>query len=149
MADFIGGQSGDGATGYLNVDGNIFPAASGGNGAQYVPAGNYTYGSAQPLEGHQWWTMSGRNRKHEKDFSKFHIGTGKNGSGDIWDESLGRYRKGIEFHFDGGGPGTEGGIGYHDPAGKQALIDSTSKTVSVTYAASMDDAKAQMEKAVG
>jgi hypothetical protein len=149
MADFIGVQSGDGATGYLNVNGNIYPATSGGNGGQYVPAGNYNYGANEPLAGHQWWTMSDRNRKTEKNFSKFHIGTAKDGGGEIWDASLGRYRKGVEFHFDGGNPGTEGCIGYQDPAAKDALIADPNKQVSVTYANSMEDVQHQMEAKVG
>ncbi len=149
MADFIGVQSGDGATGYLNVNGNIFPATSGGNGGQYVPAGNYTYGKNEPLAGHQWYTMSDRNRKNEKNFNKFHIGTGKAGSGEIWDESLKRNRVGIEFHFDGGNPGTEGCIGYQDPTAKDALIANTDKQVSVSYANSMEAVQAQMEAKVG
>lgn len=149
MADFIGVQSGNGATGYLNVNGNIYPAASGGNGGQFVPAGNYTYGKNLPLAGHQWYTMSDRNRAHEKNYNKFHIGTGKDSSDPIWDESLKRYREGIEFHFDGGGPGTEGCIGYQDPTAKDALIASSDKSVSVSYANSMDAVKAQMEQKVG
>jgi hypothetical protein len=149
MADFIGVQNGDGATGYLNVNGNIYPATSGGNGGQYVPAGNYYYGKDLPLEGHQWWTMSDRNRAHEKNYRKIHIGTAKDGGGDIWDASQNRWRSGIEFHFDGGGPGTEGCIGYQDLAAKNDLINDTNKQVSVTYAGSMDEVKAAMEKKVG
>src|ERR1700737_4211778 len=99
MADFIATQSGDGATGYLNVNGNIYPATSGGTGGQYVPAGNYTYGPDLALEGKQPHTMSDGNPKNVKKFRKFHIGTGKDGDGDIWDASLGRYRKGVEFHY--------------------------------------------------
>jgi hypothetical protein len=93
--------------------------------------------------------MSDRNRKTEKNFNKFHIGTGKEGSGVIWDESLKRNRLGIEFHFDGGNPGTEGCIGYQDPTAKDALIANTDKRVSVSYANSMEEVQAQMEAKVG
>lgn len=149
MADFVAVQSGDGATGYLNVNGNIYPATSGGNGGQYVPAGNYTHGPDLALEGKQPHTMSDGNPKTVKKFRKFHIGTAKDGGGDIWDASLGRYRKGIEFHYDGARPGTEGCIGYQDQAAKDALIADPDKSVSVTYVGSMDAVKAQMEKTVG
>lgn len=153
MAQFFGTTSGDGATGYLIANGNVYPATSGGNGAQYVPAGNYTYGPAEELnnskEKHQYRTMSDGDPKTRSEFKKFHIGTGPKGSGNIWDESLGRYRTGIEFHYDGGNPGTEGCIGFQDTTARDALIDDPNKTVSVSYVKDLDEARAQVEKALG
>ncbi|MFT3764148.1 MAG: hypothetical protein QM820_01305 [Minicystis sp.] len=153
MAQFFATTKGDGATGYLIANGNVYPATSGGNGDQYIPEGNYNYGPPEALDNsakkHQWRTMSDHNPKTRSEFKKFHIGTGPKGGGEIWDESLKRWRKGIEFHYDGGNPGTEGCIGYQDPTARDALIADQNKTVSVKYVKDLEAARAEVEKALG
>jgi hypothetical protein len=147
MPDFIAVTNGSGASGYLIANGNVYPAASGGPGGMHVPGGHYTYGGPQALTKKQYHGMS--DGKHPGKFRKFHIGTGPQGSGDIWDPTLKRYRQGIEFHFDGGNPGTAGCIGFQDPTAKDALIADTDKHVDVSYMSNMDQVRAEVEKKLG
>lgn len=146
MADFYGVQSGSGATGYLVVNGNVYPAASGGSKLWSIPEGKYTYGKDLALRKDQYRSMS--DRKNPKNFRKFHIwGTGPDGT--IWDPRLKRYRVGIEYHYDGGNPGTAGCIGYQDVRAKDDLIADKDKSTKVDYLKNMDEVQAAIEKKLG
>lgn len=151
MADFIAIPNGNGASGYMIANGQVYPAASGGgpNGALSIPEGNYTYGDPQRLSKKQY---KGMTDKGDPDgFSKFHIGTGQNGEGTIPDPRRPKKpREGIEFHFDGGNTyGTAGCIGYQDNAARQALINDPNKTVSVKYVEDEAAMKAEIERRLG
>lgn len=158
MADFYGVPGNSNATGYLVVNGNVYPAASGTSSLGRIPQGNYTYGKDEALSNDQW-SMSNaksksefqKNRKKYNSYRKFHIwGTGPGGQ--IWDSRLKRWRQGIEFHYDGGNPGTAGCIGYQDVAAKNDLIAARAagdNSVGVHYSGSMADVKAQIEKKLG
>ena len=156
MADYIAVESGNQSTGYLVVNGNVFPAASGTSSLLDIPEGTYTYGSAQSLSSKQYYSMTDAKsrkeatKKHAADFSKFHIGTGPSGTGVIPDKRRPKKpRTGIEFHYDGGNPGTAGCIGYQDNAAKDALIADSNKTVTVKYVKDMDAVKALVEQKLG
>jgi hypothetical protein len=157
MADFVAVPNGNGATGYLIANGQVYPAASGGgpNGLLSIPQGNYTYGGPEALtyskdpKKNQYRSMT--DKGDPKGYNKFHIGTGPNGSGVIKDPRRPKKpREGIEFHFDGGSTyGTAGCIGYQDNAARQSLIDDPTKKVSVQYV--KDDAamRAEVERRLG
>ncbi|HVY46713.1 MAG TPA: hypothetical protein VHB21_12580 [Minicystis sp.] len=152
MADFIAVENGNSASGYLVVNGNVYPAVSGTSTLKDTPPGLHGYGDPEALRSDQP-TMTdaptGTKRttaKQRAPFRKFHIiGTGP--GGDIWDSRSfrskvhgkwvnhpnGGWREGIEFHYDGGNPGTAGCIGFQDPAAKDALIADPNKTVNVQY----------------
>jgi hypothetical protein len=146
MADFFAVQNGSKASGYLVANGNVYPAVSGSSKLQSIPQGNYTYGKDLALDPKQYRSMT--DGSNPKNFRKFHIwGTGPNGT--IWDPKLKRYRVGIEFHYDGGAPGTAGCIGYQDPAAKNALIADKDKSVHVQYLQSDAEVRAAIEKKLG
>jgi hypothetical protein len=147
MPEYVGVTNGAGSSGYLIANGQVYPAASGGPGGMHIPSGRYTYGGAEKLAPNQYKSMT--DGSSPKNFRKFHIGTGPNGGGNIWDPTLKRYRLGIEFHYDGRSPGTAGCIGYQDTAAKDALIADTDKHVGVTYVSNMDQVHAEIEKKLG
>lgn len=148
MPEYVGTTNGAGSSGYLIANGQVYPATSGGPGGMRVPSGKYTYGGPEALRKDQYRSMTDGSGQTKK-FRKFHIGTGPNGSGNIWDPTLKRYRVGIEFHYDGGSPGTAGCIGYQDNAAKDAIIADTNKHVGVTYVNNMDQVRAEIEKKLG
>jgi hypothetical protein len=137
------------------VNGNVYPAASGSASLQDIPQGTYNYGNAEALSEKQYYSMTDApdrahaNAARAKAFRKFHIGTGPHGSGEIYDKRIKRNRVGIEFHYDGGSPGTAGCIGYQDPAAKDALIADTDKQVRVKYVGSDAEARALVEQKLG
>jgi hypothetical protein len=156
MADFIAVESGNSASGYLIANGNVYPAASGTSSLLDIPQGTYNYGADEALSSNQYYSMTDApNRKEAKKrkgkgFRKFHIGTGPAGTGTIPDKRRPKDpRKGVEFHYDGGNPGTAGCIGYQDNAAKDALIADPNKTVTVQYVKDMDAVKAQVEQKLG
>jgi uncharacterized Zn-binding protein involved in type VI secretion len=156
MADYIAVETGNASQGYLIANGNVYPAASGTSSLLDIPEGSYTYGNAEALSSNQYYSMTDAPNKKEakkrkgKGFSKFHIGTGPEGTGNIPDKRRPKKpRTGIEFHYDGGGPGTAGCIGYQDNAAKDALTADPNKTVTVKYVKSMDEVKALVEQKLG
>jgi hypothetical protein len=153
MADYIAVETGNRSAGYLVVNGNIFPAESGTNTLLDIPEGTYTYGGPEALSEDQYhWMTDAKNEdeataKRAANFKKFHIGTGPNGTGEIPDERRpDEPRTGIEFHYDGGNPGTAGCIGYQDNSAKDALIAEKNKTVTVKYVKTMDEVKKLVEE---
>jgi hypothetical protein len=157
MADFIAVPNGNGATGYMIANGQVYPAASGGgpNGLLSIPEGKWTYGGPEALthskdpKKDQWRSMT--DKGDPKGYNKFHIGTGPNGSGTLPDPRRPKKpREGVEFHFDGGSTyGTAGCIGYQDNAARQALIDDPNKSVSVKYVKDEAAMKAEIERRLG
>lgn len=149
MADYYAVQSGSSSSGYLVTNGQVYPATSGGPTLQTIPDGsNLTYGDDVALSQKDVHGMSD-GTGNKGGFRKFHIGTGPKGSGTIPDKTLGRDREGIDFHFDGGNPGTAGCIGYQDRAAQDALIADPDKTVGVHYEKDMSDVLAGIEKQLG
>lgn len=158
MADFYGVPGSSSASGYLVVNGNVYPAVSGSNSLGRIPEGNYTYGGAETLSNDQW-TMSNakskgefqKNKKKYSSYKKFHIwGTGPGTP--IYDKRLKKNRVGIEFHYDGGPTGTAGCIGYQDVRAKDDLIAARAagdNSAGVHYSGNMDQVKAAIEKKLG
>jgi hypothetical protein len=158
MADYIAVETGNHSAGYLVANGNVYPATSGSSTLLDIPQGTYTYGGAEALSAKQYYSMTdapSKKKKHANktraaNFRKFHIGTGPKGSGVIPDSRRPKQpREGIEFHYDGGGAGTAGCIGYQDNAAKDALIADPAKSVNVKYVKDMDAVKAEVEKKLG
>ena len=156
MADYIAVETGNASQGYLIANGNVYPAASGTSSLLDIPEGSYFYGEGQSLSSKQYYSMTDApNRKEAKKrkgkgFLKFHIGTGPGGEGDLPDKRRPKKpRSGVEFHYDGGGIGTAGCIGYQDNAAKDALTADPNKTVTVKYVKSVDEVKALVEQKLG
>jgi hypothetical protein len=154
MAEYIATQTSTGksagTTGYLIVNGNVYPATSGGWAKGYLPAGSYAYGRPENLASDQHNSMARGDGDH-KSFKKFRVlsvaGPYK-GQPLIEDARVGEPRTGIMLHYDGQytarAPGTAGCIGYQDPSAKDALINSQragDSSIKVTYVKDMDEVK--------
>ncbi|HEY4122478.1 MAG TPA: hypothetical protein VGM56_31655 [Byssovorax sp.] len=150
MPTYYGVEGPSASNGYLIANGNVYTAESGTSKLQDIPAGDYTYGDAIPLDKRSERTSMTDGSDWHK-FRKFHIwGTGPQGA--ITDPRKGRHklqRTGIEFHYDGGNVGTAGCIGYQDPAAQQDLINDPDKSVQVQYFQTDAEVRAAIEAKLG
>jgi len=159
---FIGTTDGQVASGYLVANGDVYAARSGAHlyGRGHAPAGTYELGDGDPLassesksmaqEGSDWTTarkfeIAGVGPSYE-----YNAKEGKDGIKDprFPDNS----RTGIRFHFDGKKPGTEGCVGYDDPAAQTSLTsayDAGDREVQIIYVKTAAEAREMAKRLSG
>jgi len=151
---FIATESGQASSGYLVANGDAYVARSGSNayGRGDIPQGSYKLGAPEGLnKGKKQDKSMAPKGSNWRKFRKFDIAGV--GPGVIKDPRYpGNPRIGIKFHYDGNNPGTEGCIGYDDPAAQTALTNAYNagdRDIKVIYVKSDAEARAMTKRLTG